>query len=121
MSRILLSAVKLGMRRSGCRRWRRSGLEHDAMAVPALGDGGRLVALVGQLEAPGAVDQGGRRAQLALDALGLQVLGEGHAVDHEGAGKVVGVDAAGLAGTVDAGGARTEPPGHEARLADTPS
>jgi len=72
------------------------------MAMPALGDAGGRVALIGQLEAPGAVDEDRRYRQPALDAFGLQVLNQRHAVYDEGAWKVDGVDAAALAGAVDA-------------------
>src|SRR2546429_7042181 len=101
-SRTLLSGVKLGMRRRRRWWWRFGGFDRHAMAMPALWDAGRCVALVGQLEAPGAVDEHRCDRQPALDASGLQVLNQRHAVDDERAWQADRVDAAALAGAVDA-------------------
>src|SRR5207245_7859447 len=97
-SRILLSGVKLGMRRGGRRRRWLGGFDHQAMAMPALGDAGGRVGLIGQLEAAGAVDEDRRYRQPALDVFGLVVLNERHGVYDVWDWQCVGVNADGLDG-----------------------
>jgi hypothetical protein len=80
--------------------------------VPVVGGPNRFVSLVAELEAPDAVELDGRHGELGFRVLALQGLDEGDAVEDQGAGQADGVDAAALAGAVDAGRAGAERMGH---------
>ena len=73
------------------------------MAVPALGHAGRLVALVGELQAPDPIHLDRGDAQLGLRIPGLQRLQQGDAVDDQRARNVDRVDAPTLARAIDPG------------------
>src|ERR1700682_3606577 len=88
---------------------RRLLLAHDyAVPMPVVGNAGRVVACVAELEAPNAGHLDGRDGELRLRVLALERLDERHAVEDEGAGQADGVDPASFAGAVDAGRAGAE-------------
>jgi hypothetical protein len=71
--------------------------------VPPIGDAGRLVTLVAELQAPHTVQLNGRHGQLRLGVLALNRLQQRDPIEHERARQVDRVDAAAFAGAVDAG------------------
>src|SRR5689334_3398644 len=111
-SRTLLSRVKA----SGTGRRRFELLEHDPVAVPRLRRARGRVALVAELDGPDAVHQGRRHAELRAGVFRLQALEQGDPVEDQRTRQVDRVDAAALAGAVDAGRERAEKVGHSAPL-----